>query len=183
MKDPCSKEELYFMAHRAPKTSLDLGKKAILHSWTVQSTQLCLEQCEGRGMQLPASEVSTRWPKYEQIAVWGLQRQSHLQGMWASTSVFFFLPSPSQTRLASPKVLFQEAMQHQVPALQKQEGGEALLSQEYCSAWHAVPTQGCRATHVPYKQAAPRWMLSRKTFCPEHNHHHERKTPGLFKTF
>lgn len=134
-------------------------------------------------MQLTASEVSTRWPKYEQTAVWGLQRQSHLQGMWASTSVFSFLPSLSQTRLASPTVLFQEAMQHQVPALQKQEGEEALLSQEYCSAQHAVPTQGCRATHVPYKQAAPGWMLSRETFCPEHNQHHKRKRQGLFKTF
>lgn len=74
MKDPCFKEELYFTAHRAPKTSLDLGKEATTHSWAVQSAQPCLEQCVGRGLQLTVSEVSRRWPKYEQIVVWGLQR-------------------------------------------------------------------------------------------------------------
>lgn len=100
------------------------------------------------------------------------REQSHLQGMWASTSFFFFLPSLSQTQVASPTVLFQEARQHKVPDLQKKEGGEALLSQECCPAWHAVPTQGCRATPRPHKQAAPGWMLSRKSLCPEHNQHH-----------
>lgn len=174
MKDPCSKEELYFIAHRAPKTSLDFGKEATMHSWAVQSAQLCLEQCEGRGLQLTASEVSMRWPKYEQIVVWGLQRTKSLTGDVGLYLVVFFLPSLYQTKPASPTVWFLEAMQHQVPALQKQEGGEALLSQDYCSAWHAVPTQGCRATHAPYKQAAPRRMLSRKTLCPEHSQYHKR---------
>lgn len=93
--------------------------------------------------------------------------QSNLEGMWASTSLFFFFLSLSQTKSASPTVFFQEAMQHQVPALQKQEqeGVEPLLSQECHPSWHAVPTQGCRATPIPHKQAAPRWMLSRQTLC------------------
>lgn len=102
--------------------------------------------------------------------------QSNLEGMWASTSFFFFFLSLSQTKSASPTVFFQEAMQHQVPALQKQEqeGVEPLLSQECHPSWHAVPTQGCRATPIPHKQAAPRWMLSRQTLCPEYNQHHKR---------
>lgn len=74
MKDPCSKEELYFTAHRAPKTSLGLGKEATMHSWAVHSAQPCLEHCVGRGLQLTAREVSRRSPKHEQIVAWGLQR-------------------------------------------------------------------------------------------------------------
>lgn len=74
MKDPCSKEELYFIVHGAPKTSLDLGKEATTHSWAVESAQPCLEQCVGRGLQLTAREVSRRLPKYEQTVVWGMQR-------------------------------------------------------------------------------------------------------------
>lgn len=119
MKDPCSKEEFYFIAQGAPKTSLDLGKEATTHSWAVQSTQPCLEQCVGRGLQLTASEVSRRSANYDQIAVWGMQRTKSFTGDVGLYLIFFFLPSLSQTKLASPTVLFQEAIQHQIPALQK----------------------------------------------------------------
>lgn len=127
------------------------------------------EGCSSQPVRYPGDCLSMNRLLYREC-----RGQSHLQRMWASTSFFFFLLSLSQTKLASPTVFFQEAMQHQVPALQKQEGVEALLSQECCPAWHAVLTQGCRATPVPHKQAAPRWMLSRQTLCPEHNQHHKR---------
>lgn len=75
--------------------------------------------------------------------------QSNLQEMWASISVFFFLPSLSQTKLALPTALFQEAKQHQVPALQKQEGEKALPSQECCSAGMLCPRRGTEPPRAP----------------------------------
>lgn len=149
MKDPCSKEELYFTAHRAPKTSLDLGKEATMHSWAVQSAQPCLEQSVGRGLRLTASEVPRRSPKHEQIVAWGLQRTKSFTGHVGLHLGFFFLPSVSQTKLASPTVLFQEEKQHQVPALQKQQGGQALLSQEGCSAGMLCPRRGTEPPCAP----------------------------------
>lgn len=92
--------------------------------------------------------------------------QSNLQGMWASTSFTLFLPSLSQTKLASPTVLFQEAMQHQDPALKKQEGGEALLSQECCSALACCAHKGVQSHSVPHKQAAPQVDAIKKDILP-----------------
>lgn len=94
MKDPCSKEQLYFIALGAPKSSLDLGKEATMHSRAVQSAQPCLEQCVGRGLQLTANEVSRRLPKYEQIFVRGLDRTKSFTGDVGLHLIFLLPPQP-----------------------------------------------------------------------------------------
>lgn len=48
----------------------------------------------GRELQLTASEVSRRWPKHEQIAVWGLQRTKSFTGDVGLHLNFLLLPQP-----------------------------------------------------------------------------------------
>lgn len=162
------------MGHLALPWTLEKRQLRIPGLWRVHShawSSVWEEGCSSQPERYPGDCLSMNRLLYGEC-----RGQSNLEGMWASTSFFFFFLSLSQTKSASPTVFFQEAMQHQVPALQKQEqeGVEPLLSQECHPSWHAVPTQGCRATPIPHKQAAPRWMLSRQTLCPEYNQHHKR---------
>lgn len=124
----------------APKKSCISSRHQKL-PWTLGKRQLCIAGLsrvhnrawstvweQGLSSQLvryPGDHINT-----SRLLYGDCRGQSDLQAMWTRTSLFFLAhPSLSQTQLASPTVWFQEAMQGQVPTLQKQEGKEALLSQ------------------------------------------------------
>lgn len=149
--------------------------------WTLGKRQLCIpglcrarshawssaweEGCSSQPVRYPGDQLSM-----SRLLYGDCRGQSHLQGMWASTSFFFFLPSLSQTKLASRFVSRSNATSNPCPAKIGGMGGFAEPGVQFCLACCA----GCRATPMPHKQAAPRWMLSRKMLCPKYNQHHKR---------
>lgn len=127
MKDPCSKEELYFTTDRAPKPSLDPGKEATTHCWAEHSVYLCLEQ--------GFSSQPARYPGYcisINRLLYGVAK-SEGRVMWACRPAPHFSPaSPSAFPRLSWLHLhfgFKRQCKVQVPTLGKQKEREALLRQ------------------------------------------------------
>ena len=121
----------------------------------------------GTGPQLTAGEVSRRSHKYEQIVVQGLQRAKSFTG---DVGLHLALPPPppslSQTQLASPTVWFQEAMQGQVPALQKQDGREALLSRKRAAPPGVLcPPKGAEPPPHPTSRQHPSGSCRESSFA------------------
>lgn len=107
--------------------------------------------------------------------------QSHLQAMWACTSLSPLQPFSESVGFTYSLVSRGNARSS--PCLAKAGGkGGFAEPEEGCPAWRAVPTQRCRATPLPQKLAAPQRTLLREKLCLEQSTAQKQQTQGLFKT-